>query len=110
MDEELIKQCRYYKGEEENPYEAKAGDNSRILWSCERSWYIDMQQQGEAAFSREVEEYNAYKVGERLSSDLPVTLLARIFNRFAQGDYSLARAAYEFPAFYRLWYGEPFGA
>jgi len=41
--QELIKQCRYYKGEEKNPYK---NDNAyRIIWICEKEW-VDLEMDG----------------------------------------------------------------
>lgn len=108
--DEYIKACRYYKGEVECPFEPKEGDNKPILWWCERSWCRDMELVGESAFSHDVEEYNCYHVGEKISSDMPITLLARIFNRFAKGCYTMASAAEDFVGFYAEWYGQPSAA
>ena len=108
--EELLKQCRYYKGEKECPFEPKEGDNKRELWYCEESWYRDMLADGEDAFRRDMGDYYGYEAGKGLLSSLPVTLLARIFNRFAQSSYTMSDAAREFKEFYGLWYGEPDGA
>lgn len=110
--EELIKQCRYYKGEERCPFKLKEGDNRPILWDSERSWVYDMLNFGKAAFKQgfEVAEYDTYKAGEGITTTLPKSLLARIFHRYAKTNYSMADAAKEFPRFYAEWYGEPAGA
>lgn len=34
---ELLKLCRYYKGEDKNPYEGK-DQNKAMLWSYEQIW------------------------------------------------------------------------
>ena len=41
--QELIRECRYYKGEEGNPY---ANDNAyRMVWICEKEW-VDLELEG----------------------------------------------------------------
>ncbi len=35
---DLIKQCRYYKGEEENPFEGKE-QNKGMLWFYDMLWF-----------------------------------------------------------------------
>lgn len=108
--DELIKQCRYYKGEKRCPFESEQGDNRPSIWFYEKSWVEDMLAIGTPAFDVEVAEYDAYKAGESISTTLPKTLLARLFNRYAKGSYSMADAAMTFKSFYGLWYGEPAGA
>ena len=105
-EENLIRQCRYYHGEKECPFEPKEGDNRPSLWFYEQSWVHDMLQYGESAFRGDVDEFDAYGAGKGLSSDLPKTLLARLFNRFGKGFYSMADAAKAFPEFTGRWYGD----
>ena len=41
--QELIRECRYYKGEERNPY---ANHNVyRMAWICEKEW-VDLELEG----------------------------------------------------------------
>lgn len=41
--QELIRECRYYKGEQRNPY---ANDNAyRMVWICEKEW-VDLELEG----------------------------------------------------------------
>ena len=107
----LLASCKYFKGEDECPLTPKVGDNSRALWFVEESWFRETLFGGDAPFAREVEEYDSVNAGDALPEDgRPKTLRARIFNRFAEGNYSLADAAREFAEFYGLWYGDPSGA
>ncbi len=38
---DLLKYCRYYKGEDNSPFEEQ---NKSMLWFYERSWVFDMMQ------------------------------------------------------------------
>ena len=110
-EDALLANCKYFKNEEKCPFKPTLGDNRKALWFVEGSWYADMAARGDDAFAREIEEFDAYKVGDGLPDDgRPKTLLARIFNRYAAGFYSMTEAAKEFAEFYGLWYGEPSGA
>lgn len=82
--DDLIKQCRYYKGEETNPFEGVDQDKS-LFWWDEETWvnnfkgdYIDeqMTQSSYLAFSSVA---NANK--EELSS-VPISLQQLLFNRY----------------------------
>lgn len=41
--QELIQQCRYYKGEEKNPYNHDS--RYRVVWLCEKEW-VDLEMAG----------------------------------------------------------------
>jgi hypothetical protein len=110
-EEALLASCKYYKGEDGNPFPLKMGDNRHALWYCEKSWVDDSLRNGDSSFASDTEEYLAYGANESLPNDsIPISLRARIFSRFAKGSNSLLDAARDFPAFYGLWYGDPAGA
>ena len=82
--EELIKQCRYYKGEDESPFEGIDQDKD-LFWWYEESWvnnfkgnYIDEEipQSSYLAFPSVA---NANR-GEL--SSIPVSLQQLLFNRY----------------------------
>ena len=107
--QELIAQCRYYKGEEENPFEG-VDQNKKMLWFYEQAWIFDMMRYYEAgnereAFRNEIAEYNGYGLKDFCVSDgIPVTLKALLYNRYAKGSFSMADAAQHFKTFYRKYY------
>lgn len=76
--EELIRQCRYYKGEEE----CLSDDAYRFLfWNHERTWvkgiYADP-----SAFSKVVEDYNIYLRDFSKDDGVPTSLKAVLLNRY----------------------------
>lgn len=94
--------CRYFKGEESNPFEGK-DQNKAALWFYEQSWVEDMHKGGESIFSA-IEDY-VYYVGSFNSSDgVPTSLKALLFNRFAKGFVSLNSAVESFKIFYNKYY------
>ncbi len=87
--EELINLCRYYKGEEENPYERK-DNNKAMLWFYEQGWVIDTLRHGEEGGSC-LEEYatdyiSAGMVEFRRDDMIPMSLKALLFNRYMRGS------------------------
>lgn len=105
-EQDLIHYCRYYKGENECPY----SDNSKsMLWDTERSWVFDsiaiISSTGEGDFGTELNEYLAYGLENFKNMDeTPITLKARLFNRYAKTAYSMRDAVEPFKNFYRKYY------
>lgn len=80
----MIKQCRYYKGEEENPFEGADQDKS-LFWYYEEMWvnrfkgdYID-EQMTRVRYLAFPSVANANK--GKLSA-VPVSLQLLLFNRY----------------------------
>lgn len=94
--EELIKQCRYYKGEEESPWEG-VDQNKDTLWFYESCWV----RTGED--SDQVAEYRATGVPAD-KFPIPLSLQALLFNRFARGYQGIMEAAEDFPEFLSRYY------
>lgn len=76
---ELIKQCRYYKGETEEPF----NDRRSVLWSIERVWVKMMDSDPASPL------WNEYLEGLRLSlpelansKDVHPLLVALLFDRY----------------------------
>lgn len=96
--EELIKQCRYYKGEEKNPF-----DGCKNL--C---WYWDMERvyvgSGGAMFPMRV-EYEAY--GGKKFPGIPYELLIIMFTSWGKHSSDLRRSL---PQFYMMVEDYLFGA
>ena len=98
--DDILKYCRYYKGQKANPY--TDGDKA-LLWDYERKWVDDMSK--EPDFSDYLSDYIA--VGLRdfsMFDDVPITLKAMLFNRYAQSAYSMKDAVPGFKEFYQKYY------
>lgn len=98
--EELLKYCRYYKGEDNSPFDDL---NLSSLWFYERAWVEDIYHN----------RYNDTLIDEYIGVGLglfdqfggvPLTLQALIFNRYAKGCQSLAEAKEPFKKFYNKYY------
>ena len=74
--EELIKQCRYYKGEEESPYEGVDQDKD-MLWFYESHWVMS------GTSEDMVSDYHRLHISTDNIS-IPTSLKALLFNRFAK--------------------------
>ena len=94
--EELIKQCRYYKGEDESPWEGVDQDKD-ALWFYESCW----ARSGDDKHM--IDEY-CYAGLATDSVSIPLSLQALIFNRFARGYQSSQEAGKDFPAFLAQYY------
>lgn len=97
---ELLKHCRYYRGEEACPFEDQ---NKKMLWSYERSWVLDSSQSHD--FGELVDEYVGYGLGRFSSGDsIPVSYKALLFNRYCKGCFSVAAEIEPFKKFYKTYY------
>ncbi len=85
-NETLLKECHFYKGEDQNPFEKK-DQNKSMLWTYERVWYIDVQNES-ASFADLLQEY--FEAGLRefeMSDGVPITLKALLFNRYMKDSF-----------------------
>lgn len=98
MKKDLLKFCRYYKGESSNPYE---GDKA-MFWGYEQIW-IRLSEQGAFEDSDMLEDYNMFGLKEFCKDDgIPITLKALLFNRFRhwKDGYGLEIDRDRFKSFY----------
>ena len=98
--DELLKFCRYYKGQKTNPY---TDSDKAMLWDYERKWIVDLS--NDYDFSDYLSEY--ISVGLRdfsMFDDGPITLKAVLFNRYAKNAYSIKDAVPGFKEFYQKYY------
>lgn len=101
--------CRYYKGEESNPYEGK-DRNKAMLWFYESVWVRDMQkvnqdEKNEKEHTPYMDEYLGYGLADfEKMDDTPITLKSLLFNRYAKGCYSMQYAVEPFKKFYKEYY------
>lgn len=99
--EELIKQCRYYKGDRINPFSSDRNKNT--LWFYERAWLNEMLSSFD--FSDMINDMSRVGLGEFAASfDMPVTLVALLFNRYAKDSNSMAETAQSFREFLPKYY------
>jgi len=78
--EDLMHFCRYYKGEERNPYE---GTQNEIYWRCEYYWVALTM--NSADFSNMIHAYlQAGLMDFGLNDGTSDTLKALLFNRYCQ--------------------------
>ncbi|WP_288910160.1 hypothetical protein [uncultured Bacteroides sp.] len=91
--------CRYYKGEEENPY--KNGDKN-LFWFYEEKW-IALSINKDDILGDMLDEYISAGLSEfNMMDDTPITLKALLFNRYCHwcGGYGLIEDAKAFKKFY----------
>lgn len=82
--------CRYYKGEETNPYEGK-DMNKATLWFYESAWLHEMQEiqqdekkEKEHTLFTYMDEYVNYGLSDfEMQDDTPASLKALLFNRYS---------------------------
>lgn len=106
--QELIRCCRYYKGEEQCPYTG----NEAMLWLYEMDWvnetikiYKDESYAEQCALGSHLSEYIAAGLSDFSAEDnIPITLKALLFDRYAKDAYSKIDAASSFPIFYGEYY------
>lgn len=99
--DDLLRFCRYYRGESDNPF--KNDDTRAILWDYERTWVSDNLKDGD--FSDYLNDYIAVGLQDFAKyDDTPVTLKAMLFNRYAKSEYSMQSAVPRFKDFYNKYY------
>lgn len=100
--EELLKFCRYYKGEGDSPFKDQ---NKSMLWFYERVWVLDMlNNRLEGSL---ISEYIYAGLGDFADNDgVPMSYKAYLFNRYAQGCNSMMDAVEPFKNFYTKYYGK----
>lgn len=78
MDKTYIDYCRYYKGEDKNPY----SDERSLLWDYERDW-CEMQRKKSDLLDTIMSDYNVAGLEDFECVDgTPVSLKAFLFNRY----------------------------
>ena len=82
--EELIKQCRYYKGEEECPFEDEGQDES-LFWSYEDLWVNELKGNyihDQMTLSSYLAFPSVANANKGKLSAVPVSLQLLLFNRY----------------------------
>ena len=79
--ESLIEQCRYYKGEDKNPFDG-VEQNKAMLWFYELKW-VEFNFTDPTLLIEYVEDYNRAGLSGFNSADgVPITLKALLHNRY----------------------------
>lgn len=102
--EDLIKKCRYYKGELACPESLVKSGHSQI-WLYESFW-VDFSFNQTEIIDNYVEEYNALPELATFSADdeTPLPLKALLFDRYAEGSWSKKSAVEGFKSWYNEFY------
>ena len=103
MNEDLIKVCRYYKGEDKCPFDNSKGDNTPfMLWHGERAFvYMTIDNQ---STSKMLKTYNYY-VGDKLKCDVYERYYnAVLFNMYCKTVWSTESAVTGFIKFNKQYY------
>lgn len=80
--EELLKYCRYYKGQKNNPYTDR---KEEYLYIYERAWVELMMSNDDEIISTLIDDYiNAGLAHFSETDNVPITLKAVMYNRYAQ--------------------------
>lgn len=96
--EELIRQCRYYKGEEANPF--GEGGDSAMFWSYEIWWTERMLNGDTDVLAFYLSLYERVGLTDFESNDgVPLSLKAILFNRFEEWAEGT-------PTEFKRWYKE----
>ena len=105
MKKDLLKYCKYYKGEKENPYEG----NKAMLWLAESVWYREYSKDNNLTdmLLSVCENYDeAGLLNFKETDGVPIALKATIFTLYAKYNSGTIREAGEqFKQFYNIYYG-----
>lgn len=107
--EDLLKFCRYYHGEKDNPFDGRDSDKA-ALWLYERTWIQELLNAAKidkpsAMLAEYIDDYLAVGLKDFAKfDDTPVTLKALLFNRYAKSSYSMQDAVAGFKDFYQKYY------
>lgn len=82
-DKILIAQCRYYKGEKENPYKKREdAEPDGMLWYYESCW-VRMMQEDKQMIDGQMQEYIYYGLKHFSEDDgVPMSIKSLLFNRY----------------------------
>lgn len=105
---DLIKFCRYYKGEDVCP--SFEDQNIRMLWGYERSWMMEQLQSIRREFltdlqSEMLDDYLREGLSDFSKNDgVPISLKVILFNRYCKTQQSMSQAVEPFKKFYLKYY------
>lgn len=97
-----LKECRYYKGEEECPYDGT--DNKAILWTGERSFVNGYTHGTGGEFVDACTTYQYYVNSKLPAKGCELQRNAVLFNMYCKGCYSVADSVDKFVEFIKQSY------
>lgn len=101
-NEDLLKYCRYYKGEEKSPFD-KEDPGKDMLWFYEMCFVMHGDRYD---YSDYLDEYAVVGLTSFAEDDgVPIEYKALLFNRYCKTAYSMMDAAEPFKKFYLKYYG-----
>ena len=96
-----LQQLKYYKGEEESPFD---DNNKSMLWFYESMWYNSMINENMGLIDEYISDFKYAQLTD-LPGDMPLGYKALLFNRYMKGSMtSMLDSAKEFRAFYAKYY------
>lgn len=104
--EDYLPFCRYYKGEEINPYKNK-DQNKAMLWGYERFWIdMNLSDNGRRSLAEYIDDYSHAGLSMfEMQDDAPASLKALLFNRYCHyNSGSMIECVEPFKEFYRKYY------
>ena len=101
---DLLKFCKYYKGESANPYDGK-NQNAMMFWNYEKAWceinaksLTNEESESSQTILHFLAAYsNAGLSSFRIEDDTPISLKALLYNRF---DHWFQGTANDFKGWY----------
>ncbi len=104
---DYIALCRYYKGEEKNPFEDEQGvkidphSDDALLWFYEKRW-VEMHMSESPILSDLVYDYTGVGLADfSIHDGVPLSLQALLFDRYC---HTLYGASYEHVDDFKEWY------
>lgn len=104
--DELIAQCKYYNGEDKNPFEGIDRDKSTLFF-YESKW-VEFNEEGETELLEAyIERYEYAGLTDLDTDNIPKSLKALLFCRWCHcsGGYDEKIHAKSFRPFYKEYYG-----
>ncbi len=105
---DLIQFCKYYKGEETNPFEGKGVElqDKAMLWFYEKEWIqLNFTNEGRELLAEYINDYSTIGLSTfEMQSNTPASLKALLFNRHAKMSNSIFDDIEPFKSFYRQYY------
>lgn len=99
---DLIKHCRYYKGEDDCPEDISKVGNG-LLWEYEQFWVIRDEFRDEKGYN--TTGYIYYGLKDFNADDgVPITLKALLFNRYCHWCGGYGNDAEEFKEWYKNYF------
>lgn len=108
--ERYLSQCRYYKGEQTNPYDIPKykGTDKALIWFYESRWFeMVMENANHPLLVEYTFDYRTHGLTHFSESDgVPISLKALLLNRYYHYDGYLPNNPVSFKEWYQKYYSE----